>query len=306
MGQTELRAMCRDDHPEVARLIHASTNAWYVRHALPPVFPCEPADVELFCSVYEALDPGCCVLAHDDGVLVGSCFYHPRATHVSLGIMNVHPAAFGRGIARRLLAHVVDVARGRSLPVRLVSSALNLDSFSLYTRAGFTPYALFQDLALAVPASGFPARPPGLEHVRDAVPADVPAMVALERELAGIERERDHRFFLADDSGAWHVSVCERGGSLSGFLVSVGAPANRMLGPGVARDDATALALIARGLDRHRGEQPVFLLPSDRPALVHAAYGWGARNIELHVAQVLGPVPVTRGVVMPTFLPETG
>ena len=95
----------------------------------------------LFPETYEALDPGCTLVAEHPrtGRLMGSCFHHPRETHVSLGIMNVHPAYFGMGVARRLLRAITDDADARGLPVRLVSSAFNLDSYSLYTRAGFVP-----------------------------------------------------------------------------------------------------------------------------------------------------------------------
>jgi hypothetical protein len=79
-----------------------------------------------------------------------------------------------------------------------------------------------------------------------------------------------------------------------------------MLGPGVARDDAAALALIAAELDHHRGRTPVWLAPADRSALTGELYRWGARNCELHLGQVHGEAQVPRGVLMPTFMPETG
>ena len=102
--------------------------------------------------VYEDLDPGCCVVAEDtaSGQLLGSCFYHPRETHVSLGIMNAHPDSFGRGVAGKLLRYIIDFADRQSKPVRLVSSAMNLDSFSLYNRNGFVPRKLFQDMFVPV------------------------------------------------------------------------------------------------------------------------------------------------------------
>ena len=40
--------------------------------------------------------------------------------------------------------------------------------------------------------------------------------------------------------------------------------------------------------------------------LVHQCYAWGARNVELHAAQALGPIAPARGLTFPTFLPETG
>lgn len=307
MPSLTLRPMERPDWPAVAELIHGGTNAWYERHGLPPVFTASPEETQIFCRVYEALDPGCCVLAQEGDRIIGSCFYHPRPTHVSLGIMNVHPDAFGRGVARRLLRFVIDFAERASMTVRLVSSAQNLDSFSLYSRAGFVPYALVQDMLLAVPEDGFHERPEGWERVREGRSEDAQAMMELERELCGIERGKDFRHFLANEEGIWHVSVLEDGtGGLAGFLASVAHPASNMLGPGVMRDDDVAAALIARELDQHRGRSPVWLVPADRPGLVRRVSAWGARNCELHLAQALGEVRRPTGVAMPTFLPETG
>lgn len=303
-----VRTMRPRDEPAVAELIHDSTNHWYTSRGHGPIFPAGPASTRLFCEVYEALDPGCCLLAEaDDGGLAGSCFFHPRETHVSLGIMNVHPAHAGRGVASLLLKRIVAEADARGLPLRLVSSAFNLDSFSLYTRQGFVPRALYQDLVLAVPRDGLPLPPADAARLRDARGDDLPALCALDREINGLERTRDLRFFLANRSGHWHASVYTAAdGRIEGFLASIAHPGSSLLGPGLARTEAQAAALIARELDHRRGATMVFLVPADRPALVHAAYALGARNCELHVAQVRGAWSPPAGVNLPTFMPETG
>jgi hypothetical protein len=66
-----------------------------------------------------------------------------------------------------------------------------------------------------------------------------------------------------------------------------------------------AAALLAAELDLHRGRSPVFLVPVECTELVRSAYAWGARNCEIHFSQVLGEWRPLRGVLMPTFLPET-
>ncbi len=288
----------------VAVLIHTSTNAWYEDKLGRKVFSGPWQDCRVFPDVYEELDPGCCLVAlAGGGEIAGSCFFHPRETHVSLGIMNASPEFTGQGVARQLLEAVI--CQAGSLPVRLVSSAMNLDSYSLYTRAGFAPCEVFQDM-------WFPMGPPdasadGLPAVRDAVPEDVEAMQALEEELAGLRREKDFAMFTENRLGIWAVSVCEApGGGLGGFLASIDHPGCRMLGPGVARDEETALALILAELRRARGGSPVMLVPSRCPDLVRRLYQMGARNCELHLAQVRGTLTRSQGVVMPTFLPESG
>lgn len=304
-----LRGANDSDLANVAELIYASTNAWYQRNRNANIFTAGPESCRLFCDVYEDLDPGCSVVAEDEstGRLMGSCFYHPRETHVSLGIMNVHPDFFGRGVASALLRFITEFADRARKPVRLVSSAMNLDSFSLYTRQGFVPRAAFQDVILAIPAEGLKQSAPGFDRVRPATESDVPKMVALEQEISGIRREKDYRYFVGNRRGIWHTSVLDDGrGGVAGFLSSVAHPASTMLGPGVMRSDADAAALILAELDFRRGLSPVFLIPVDRPALVRQVYAWGGRNCEIHFAQVRGSFQPFAGVVMPTFMPETG
>ena len=308
MSDIHLRPMERKDWPEVADLIHVSTNYWYQRSGKPPIFTCRTVHTQLFCKVYEDLDPGCCILAQsqETGRIAGSCFYHPRPTHVSLGIMNVHPNYFGQHIAARLLKFITDFADQQKKPVRLVSSAMNLDSFSLYTRAGFTPRQAFADMYLPVPKEGLNHRTPAMLRVRQATLAEVEAIANLEFELAHIHREKDFRYFIENRDGIWHMSVIESPtGKIEGFLTSVAHAASNMLGPGLAKDADDAVALILSELEHHRGRSPVFLVPVDRSELVQQLYKLGAKNCELHFSQVRGEYRAPTAITMPTFMPET-
>jgi GNAT superfamily N-acetyltransferase len=308
MANFEIRHMQRDDRGEIARLIHHSTNRYYASIGRPPIFPGEPDSPAVMFDVYERLDPGEGLVAvhRETGRIVGSCFVHPRETHVSLGIMNASPDHFGQGIARAILQRIVNDAGVSGKPVRLVSSCFNLDSFSLYTRAGFVPFCTYQDLFLAVPEQGLPHRPPAGVTVREATLEDVDSMERLEREVSGISRPKDFRYCIENSDGLWHVSVAHRGRQIEGFLISCSATALNMLGPGVARTQQQAAALIHAELDRHRGRSPLFLVPVACKELVQQLYSWGARNCEIHVAQVHGVAQAPAGVTMPTFLPESG
>jgi GNAT superfamily N-acetyltransferase len=305
-----LRAMTAVDRFEVAELIYASINVWYQTHGRPAIFVGGPRVTEVFYDVYDALEPGCAVVAENTqtGRLMGSCFYHPRTHHVSLGIMNVHPNYFGQSVSRALLQYIIDYTERHGFKaLRLTSSALNLDSYSLYNRAGFVPRYVYQDMFLPVPAEGMNQSVPGAERVRDATLADVPAMAALEMEVSGITRDQDYRYCIENTAGFWHAAVYEgAGGHIDGFMISSAHPAMNMLGPCVARSETETAALILRELDRHRGKSPVFLLPVECYNLVRLLYAWGARNCELHLCQVRGEFQPFRGVNMPTFLPETG
>ena len=48
------------------------------------------------------------------------------------------------------------------------------------------------------------------------------------------------------------------------------------------------------------------MIPVEKRELVNRLYGWGARNVELHVCQVRGAFTPFNGVSLPSYLPETG
>jgi GNAT superfamily N-acetyltransferase len=297
------------DRETIARLLHRALVHWYEsRLGQGARFGDRHEPFTLFPEVYEALDPGECVTARtDSGEIVGVCFSHERETHVSVGIVATSPDAGGRGIAKKMMSLVLEKAKRLGKPARLVSSLLNLDSFSLYTRLGFVPGAIFQDLLITVPETGLTAAAPaGIEHVREAVWADAPRIADFEQSQQGIRREKDFAFFVRNEVGAWRLLVSEAtDGSVNGFLGMSTHPACTMIGPGAAKDEETAIALLWKALDSLRGRAPVFIAPCAAATLVRTAYAWGARNVELHIAQSTAPVAGAKGIVFPTFMPET-
>jgi GNAT superfamily N-acetyltransferase len=302
-----IRPMVASEWSAVAELIHVSTNAYYTSHGMSAIFAGEPEKTtRLFCEVYETLYPGCCLVAEHSGTgrLMGSCFYHPRETHYSLGIMNVHPNYFGKGVARHLLTAITDRADADAKPTRLVSSALNIDSFSLYSRAGFEPHTTFQDILITVPAEGVNASSEAL--VRDATLEDLESIVSLELKVAGIRRARDWAYFIQNQLDVWRVSVSDdREGKLIGVLASIGHPGSRIVGPGVMRNETAAIALAAAQLNHHRGRTVLMLVPVLSRGLLETVYSWGGRNCEIHFAQCRGAYSAIDGIVMPSFMLET-
>ena len=305
-----IRAMEKADWPEVGELIYVSINYWYHTHGSGPKFNNGPESTQLFCKIYEDIDPGCCLLAVNEssGSIAASCFYHPRETHVSIGIMNVHPNYFGHGAGKLLMNEIIRVADEQGKPLRLVSSAMNLDSFTLYNRCGFVPRQVFQDMYIEIPEGGLSVEPPSLaSRVRSASPDDVNAIAGLEKELVGIRRPDDYAYFIENQDGWWSGSVIEDAkGNLDGFLFSVANSASNLIGPGVARTEEDTAALLHAQLQQHAGRSPVFLVPSDCCDLIKTLYSWGARNCEIHFSQSRGKWSPPTGVVLPTFMPETG
>ncbi|MBI1910715.1 MAG: GNAT family N-acetyltransferase [Deltaproteobacteria bacterium] len=312
MVKYQLRPLTPDDKYEYSELLYGSFNYWYRTHGWPTdYFKGGPRVTEVFFDVYNDLNPGCNVAAvnSETGMLMGSCFYHPRERHVSLGIMSVHQNYCGLGIGKALVNHIIDFTEKNGYKtLRLVGSAINMNSFSLYNRAGFVPRHVYHDMVVNVPLAGMKATTEGRGRVRDAVLDDIPAMAALELEVSGITREKDYRYCIENKRGYFHASVLEspNGGAIEGFMISVRHPALNMLGPCVARTEDDTAALILKELDRFKGLAPLMVIPMDRRKLVETLYSWGAINVETHLFQVRGEFQQFNGVNLPSFLPETG
>jgi hypothetical protein len=175
-----------------------------------------------------------------------------------------------------------------------------------------------------VPDEGLGRQVTGAERVREATADDVPAIGRLEQELVGIRREKDFQYCIENRDGFWHASVYEdQRGRLEGFMLSSAHPGCNMIGPGLARTEEQAAALVLAELDRHHGRRPVMLVPVDCGGLVRQVYAWGGRNCEMHLSQIRGGTGILPvhpppdwpaasaigppgGVHMPTFLPESG
>lgn len=310
MVNIKIREMEPEDRYQIGELIYCSLNSWYETHGIGRILAGGPKTAYVFYDVYSTLEPsrGIVAVEQESGVLAGSCFFHPRKHHVSLGIMNVHPNYFGFGVGKALLKEIIKFTEENNYSnLRLTQSALNLDSFSLYNTAGFVPRFSFQDMMLQVPSDGLTASVPDQKYVRDATLEDVEGMAALEFSVSGITREEDYRFCIENELGFWHVSVYENEqGRIDGFAISSGHQAMNMIGPMVARSDREAEALLLTELDLHRGRTPIFLLPTEQAKLVHRMYDLGARNCELHFYQVRGEFKGINGISTPTFLLETG
>lgn len=292
-------------------MLHSAFNDWYWRHGWGrDYFTCTPDEAAIFYDIYNDLNPGCSIALIDpsNGEIAGACFYHPREHHVSLGIMAVHPEYFGRGVGRELVDGIVRFTKSNGYnSLRLVSSAMNMDSFSLYNRSGLVPRVSYNDMILAVPVEGMTVSVPRQDRVRDAKLDDVEAMARLEYDVSGISRRPDYEYAIKNKRGHLHAAIIEGDdGGLDGYAISVQCPALNMIGPCVARTEEDALALVRRQLDRFAGQIPLFLIPMEKRHMVETLYDWGARNVETHLFQARGEYKPFAGVNMPSFLPETG
>ncbi len=106
--------------------------------------------------------------------------------------MNVHPDAFGQGIAKKLLSKADELAG--NLPIRLISRPEFRLLFSLSPRRFYTLCNLPRHGDFSTRARReSPRLTEGI--VRDARTEDLPAILQLEADLLGISRQRDIEYF---------------------------------------------------------------------------------------------------------------
>ncbi|TAL24786.1 MAG: GNAT family N-acetyltransferase [Nitrospirae bacterium] len=306
-----LRPLLDSDVSEYAEMLYTSFNAWYWKHGWgKDYFGCKPEETAIFFDIYNDLTPGHSIAAFDNntGRIMGACFYHPREYHVSLGIMSVHPDYWRRGVGKAMVDHILKFTQENNYKAcRLVGSAINMNSFSLYNRSGFIPRVVHNDMVINVSSDNPYSHVPGEDRVRDAVIDDIAGMGDLEMEISGIRREIDYRYAIKTPRSVLHASVYENDQQgIGGFMISVKHSALNMMGPCVARTEEIALALIRRELERFRGTWVLFVVPVEKRKIVEQLYKWGAVNVETHLKQVWGEFQPFKGVNMPSFLPETG
>jgi GNAT superfamily N-acetyltransferase len=306
-----LRELTSDDKPQFCELLYSSFNTWYKKHGLnDQYFKCPVKDLGIIYDIYAGMENSHSVAAEDpqNGQLVGVCFYHPRETHISLGIMAVHLDYGKKGIGKSLLTFMTGFADTNGFDsFRLVQSACNVDSFSLYSKGGFIPRYSYHDMLISVPAQGFDFKIAGVDRVRPATKKDIPQMAHLEMQLSGICREKDYLYCIENDLGFWQTLALEGSDEdLDGFLISCGHSSFNMLGPGVMRSEEDATALIFFALNQYKNRTPLVLVPAEKRKLVGSLYEWGAWNCEMHFHQARGSFHGFKGVNIPTFLPETG
>ena len=306
-----LRPLRNSDIPEYTEMLYTSFNAWYWKHGWgKDYFGCKPPETSIFFDIYNDLTPGQSIAVFDNNTkrMMGACFYHPREYHVSLGIMSVHPDYWRRGVGKAMVDHIIRFTQENNYKsCRLVGSAINMNSFSLYNRSGFIPRVVHNDMVINVSADNQYARVSGEDRVRDAEIDDVAGMGELEMEVSAIRREMDYRYAIENPRRVLHASVYENDQQgIDGFMISVKHAALNMMGPCVARTEEIALALIRNELERFTGTWVLFVVPVEKRKMVEQLYKWGAVNVETHLKQVRGEFQPFKGVNMPSFLPETG
>ena len=179
--------------------------------------------------------------------MVGAVDYGRRAW---LGLMAVDPPLQGRGIARALMAALLEWLDQRCPTVVLDASAAGAP---LYEKLGFVDIDLVDAYRLHVRTGSAPPLSPAISPMRE---ADIAEAAALDATAFGHDRRAVIDSFLADDYERAFVHR-NQAGAVDGYLIA--QPVR--IGPWVAVSSAAAAALLAAALTLPYTDEPSVLIP---------------------------------------------
>ena len=227
-----------------------------------------------------------CVVAEQDGRLVGSNCLDERSRIAGLGPVSVDPESQNRGIGRALMMALLERVQERGFAgVRLLQAAFHGRSLSLYAKLGFEvrePIAVMSGRAKASAMEGYSVRP--------AADGDEPACSALCERVHGFARKGELRDAIAQGS----ARVVERHGRLTGYASGYG-----YFGHAVAETTDDLVALIAAASEVGG---PGILVPVRNAELFRWCLENGMRVFQPMTLMTIGMYNEPRGPYLPSVL----
>ena len=222
-------------------------------HNFPRDFPSVEAAIDVVSMLLA--NPGFYgIVAEDNDRIVGSNFADQRSSIAGIGPISIDPQVQNRGVGRKLMQAAIDhFASNNVAGIRLVQSAYNNRSLSLYTRLGFQtrePLSVIQGPALNIKFAGYDVRP--------ASEADIAACNLLCRRVHGFDRGAE----LREAISAHTAMVVEHLGRITGYATDLGFFAHA-----VAETNQDLKSLIGAAL---QFQGPGFLLPTRN----HEVFAW--------------------------------
>lgn len=227
-----------------------------------------------------------CVVAEEDGRLVGSNCLDERSSVAGLGPISVDPPVQSRGIGRALMTALLERVRERGFAgVRLLQAPFNLRSLSLYAKLGFDVRE-----PIAVMSGRTAARTIPECSVRPAAAEDEPACSSLCEQVHGFARTGELRDAIAQGS----ARVVARDGRLTGYACGFG-----YFGHAVAETTHDLKALIASA---EEVGGPGILVPLRNAELFRWCLENGLRVFQPMTLMTIGMYNEPRGAYLPSVL----
>jgi predicted N-acetyltransferase YhbS len=251
----------------------------------PPDFPNPEAAKRVLSFVFS--NPGFfCVVAEQDGRILGSNCMDERCSIAGVGPITVDTASQNGTVGRQLMQAVLDRAGERHFAgVRLIQAAFHGRSMALYTKLGFA----IREPIVVMNGAAIHDVPP--THVfRVAVISDLDACNGLCRRVHGHDRSGE----LADDIAEGTARVLERDGRITSYGSDIG-----FFGHAVAESNYELQALLA-GADGFAG--PGILVPTRNTELFSWCLNHGLRVVEPMSLMTMGLYNEPAGAFLPSIL----
>jgi predicted N-acetyltransferase YhbS len=284
MADVSIRRATPADAGACADIMFAAFESFATRHA----FPIEPGTPEFTGIQIESMlatDGIYGVIAERSGEVLGSAFADERGLIVGIGPVSVDPGVKRGGVGRTLMESLLHRSAERDVAgVRLVQTAYNYRSLSLYAKLGFAvrePLSVFQgEINPGGTRSG---------DTRVATVHDVEKCDDLCQRVHGFDRHGELCSWIA--AGTAHV--LERGGQITGYATGCG-----YFSHAVGETDDDVIALLA-GAELIAGLG--VLVPSRNSRLMAWCLESGLRLVQQSTLMTIGMYNEPRGSWLPSI-----
>lgn len=278
-----LRKARPEDAQECGHICYEAFRRINADHGFSPELPDAGAAAGLLSMMFS--HPGFwCVVAIQNGRIVGSNCLDERDTVFGVGPITVDPLVQNQSVGRRLMQAVLDRSRERkAVSVRLLQAAFHNRSLSLYTKLGFAarePMSVMQGPPLRFSIEGC--------MVRAAQMSDLAAANSVCDRVHGHNRSGE----LSDAIKSGTALVVERHGRMTGYVSAFG-----YFGHAVGESNLDLQALIAH-TDSLGG--PGTIIPTRNAELFRWCLAMGLRVLQPMTLMTIGLYNEPSGAYWPS------
>ncbi|MGB2670799.1 MAG: GNAT family N-acetyltransferase [Candidatus Acidiferrum sp.] len=280
-----IRRASAADAEVCGRICFEAFTALANRHNFPADFPALEVSIGVLSAMFS--HPGFyCVVAEQDGKIIGSNCLDERTPIAGVGPITVDAAAQNRAAGRALMqAALTRAAERKFAGVRLVQAAYHNRSLSLYAKLGFVvrePLACMQGPAMKRVLQGYGIRP--------AVAGDLAACDNLCLRVHGHDRGGE----LKDAIERGTPVVAERDGRVTAYASAMAFSGHAV---GETNEDLKALIAAAAGF-----QGPGILVPSRNAELFRWCIENGLRVVQPMTLMTMGLYNEPAGAYLPSIL----
>lgn len=255
------------------------------QHNFPPDFPVPEASIGVLSAMFS--HPSFfCVVAEQDGKLIGSNCLDERSVIAGVGPITIDPRVQNRNVGRQLMQAVMARAIEKKFAgIRLVQAAYHTRSLSLYAKLGFVvrePLACMQGPAIQ-------KTPPGY-RVRPAEASDLMDCNALCVRVHGHDRGGDLNEAIREGTAI----VAERDGKIRAY-----ASCLAFSGHAVGESNPDVQALLSAATEF---QGPGVLVPTRNADLFRWCLESGLRVIQVMTLMTIGLYNEPAGAYLPSIL----